>query len=216
MAGEYLKAVNGTFVAGMGVSLLLGINLIGVAAFVGLATFFVAVPAAMYLVHEGRIDPDGVFKAGVTFAVGSYLLATVVLFAFDALEIGEYLQPVRLAMIPAAGYVVVHRFGVVEDAITENVVTDNVKTVVGSLVAGTGLAFRVGGLPGFAVALVSVFVVTPILVYLVRVDEFDADDVFKMGLTLGIGPLLLPTLALALGWGFAVLAVVLFARKLRE
>lgn len=109
MSGGYLKAVVGTYIAGIATSILIGINLIGFAALVGLSMFFIGLPAILYLTHTERVNPDRVFKAGITYGVGIYLFGVVALFLFDALGLEEYLQPVRLVAIPVGLYLAISR-----------------------------------------------------------------------------------------------------------
>jgi hypothetical protein len=107
MSGGYLKAVVGTYVGGIATSIIIGINLIGFSALVGVSTFFIGLPAILYLTHTERVDPDRVFKAGLTYGVSIYLFGVGILFVFNALGIEEYLQPVRLAAIPIGLYLVI-------------------------------------------------------------------------------------------------------------
>lgn len=213
---DRVKAVVGTSVAGLGASLLLGINLIGFAAFVGLGTFFVAIPVVLYLIHTDKIDSDRVFKAGITFGVGSYLFAVVALFLFDAFGIEDYLLPVRVATIPVGGYLVAYRFSAIEAKVTRNLVNDYVKTTIGTLVGGLGVGFVLGD----SFPLLTTFVVggtflvaLPSVLYLTRNDRIDANRTLIAGVALGAGPLFLPPLAFALGWGLLVLAIALTVRK---
>ena len=107
MNGGCLKAVIGTYIAGIATSLIIGINLIGFSALVGVSTFFIGLPAVLYLTYTERVDPDRVFKVGLTYGVGIYLFGVGILLLFNALDIEEYLRPVRLAAIPIGLYLVI-------------------------------------------------------------------------------------------------------------
>lgn len=216
MVDDALKTATGTLVGGLGVSMTLGVNLIGVSAFVGMTTVFAGVPAFLYLAQNGDVDPDRVLKAGITLGVGSYSFAVATLFSLSWAGLEQYVLPARLAGIAVVGYLAVVRVSDVWRLFGSNRLTEYAKPTVGTLVAGLGFGFRTGDSYPLVTALVvigTLLVGLPAVVYLTRRERLDPNRALVTGIVIGAGPFFLPTLTFALGWAFVVLAVASVIRK---